>query len=333
MSRADAVGIVGAGRFGTALAHLVGRGGRDVVLWTTTSEVADEINKQHTNNSRLPGATLPASVRATGDPADLAKSARFIVLAVAAYDVRARARLLGDHLTGGHIVVHAIGSLAEPDDLRVSSVLEEETPAIRIGVIAGPALAEDLVSGAVSSMVCASEFVEVTHEARRLLASPPALRLYQGADLIGVELSAALAGAYTVALGLADGLEVGVGTRATLLTRAVAEGGRILGCAGADPRTFTGLAGLGNLLVRASGSDPLGDNAPPAYRFGGALASGERPEGTLPVGARAALAALRLAERQGERAPVLAATASVITGEKTAAEAAAMAAGAVAWNE
>lgn len=327
MSRAETVGLVGAGRFGTALAYVIAKGGRDVVLWTTTQSVADEIRERSTNE-RLPGVTLPPSLRVTTDPAELARSARFIVMAVAAADVRARSRALGDHLDGGHIICHAIGSLAEPEDVRVSEVIEAETPVARIGALAGPALAEDLVAGQVSSMVCASEFDEVTSEAHRLLASPPALRLYRGRDLIGVELSAALAGAYTVALGLADGMGVGPGARATLITRATAEGARICACAGAEAKTFTGLAGLGNLLVRASGTE----NAPPAYRFGRDLAAGTRHE-NLPVGARAAVAALRLASRQGERAPVLEATAAVVEGTHSAAEAAAMAAGTVAWGE
>ena len=326
--RGETVGIVGAGRFGTALAWLIGKSGRDVMLWSTTASVASEINSQRTNRERLPGAELPPSVRATNDPKELADAARFIVMAVAAVDVRSRARLLGDHLDGGHILVHAIGSLAKPDDVRVSEVIDQETPVVRIGVVAGPALAEDLLTGQVASMVCASEFDEVTSEARRLLAAPPALRLYQGRDLVGVELAAALAGAYTVALGLADGLGVGAGTRATLITRATAEGARICACAGADPATFSGLAGLGNLLVRASAK-----SASPAYRFGLALAGGERPTQALPVGARAAIPALRLAERQGERAPVLRAVDAVVSGTHSAQEAAAMAAGTVAWEE
>ncbi len=333
-SRAETVGIVGAGRFGTALAALVGKH-RDVVMWSQATEVVDEINTEHTNRSRLGGAVLPDRVRATVDPRELARAARFIVVAVATTQVESRADLLGDVLGGGHVLVHAVGSLAVPGDRRVSEVLSDRTPVARIGVLAGPAFPSDLLDGSFASMVCASEFDEVTSEACRLIAAPPALRLYRGSDLVGAELSAALAGAYTVALGLADGLGVSAGTRATLITRAVAEGGRLCGCVGADPRTFSGLAGLGNLLVR--GANVRGDDSESTYSFGKRLALGEAVGGQanedLAVGARAALAAIRIADRHGERAPVLRSVCAVINGTHTAVEAAAMAADTVANRE
>jgi len=248
---------------------------------------------------------------------------------VAPADVRDRAKRLGEVTSGRHIIVHATGALTEPDDQRVSEVLAAETPVKRIGAVAGPALPSDLLREAFASMVCASEFDEVAEQACSLLGVPRRLRLYRGRDLIGVELGSALASAYTVALGVADSLELGPGPRATLITRAVAEGGRIIGLAGGEPRTFAGLAGLGNLLVK---SQPDASSPPPSYRYGRALGRGESPE-KHPVGARAAEALLRVADRQGERAPVLRSMVSVIRGEHTALEAAAMAADTVALQE
>lgn len=325
------IGIVGAGSFGTALAALLARAGREVLIWSRTEAVVDEINSRRTNDSRLPGAELPAGIVATADAAELARRARFIVLAVAPADVRDRARRLGDVTTGRHIIVHATGALTEPDDMRVSQVLAQETPVKRIGAVAGPALPRDLLREAFASMVCASELDEVSQEARSLLGVPRRLRLYRGRDLAGVEIGSALASAYTVALGVADSLGLGPGPRATLITRAVAEGGRIVGCAGGQPRTFSGLAGLGNLLVK---TQPGAESPPASYRYGWELGRGEAVAGSeLPIGARAAVALLRLADRQGERAPVLRSMASVITGEHTALEAAAMAADTVAREE
>jgi glycerol-3-phosphate dehydrogenase (NAD(P)+) len=328
----DSIGIIGAGSFGTALASLVGREGTRVILWSRTAEVVEEINRERTNQSRLRGAELPASVVATGDPGELAAGARFLVLAVAPADARDRARRLGEVTDGRHLAVHAIGALADPDDVRVSEVLAAETPIVRIGAIAGPALPGDLLRAAFASMVCASEFDEVTREARRLLSVPRRLRLYESRDLAGVELSSALSSAYTVALGLTDALELGPGPRAILVTRAVAEGGRIASCAGGEPRTFAGLAGLGNLLVRSATSVPGEGSA--SYHHGLALARGAPVDNDrAPVGVRAATALLRLADRQGERAPVLRALVAVLEGERTPLEAAAMAADTVASRE
>ncbi|MBT8493461.1 MAG: NAD(P)-binding domain-containing protein [Deltaproteobacteria bacterium] len=326
MMRSEQVGIVGAGPFGTALAHVVAQAGRPVLIWSQTEPVVAEINDKHQNHDRLPGVELHPGVEATSSAAELAERSGFIVLAVGTDDVRDRARQLGDHLDGSHIVVHAIGGLAEPLDVPVSVVLDEELPTLRIGALAGPTRVEDLAEGRVSSAVCASAFDDVTARARELLSSPPVLRLYCSRDLLGVELASALAGVYTVALGLADGLKVGAGTRAVLTTRSVAEAARLGTAVGADGWTFAGLAGLGNLLVR--GYDQ--ESSVPEYRFGQGLAAGNSDRGSLPVGARAAHALARMATSCGLRMPILEAVDGILRGTASLKEAAASLADTVA---
>lgn len=325
MSREHCVGIVGAGPFGTALANLVASAGRPVTLFSLDPHVIAAIRERR-ENPRVPDLSLSPSVSATDDPGQFCRDARFLVIAVSSTEVRQRVHLLGDHLDGQHIVVHAIGALASPDDTRVSQVIEEETPVLRIGALAGPALWRDLMSGRFSSMVVASAFDEVTREARRLLSVPPALRLYSGHDLIGVEMAAALSCAYTVAVGISDGLGLGPGPRAVLITRALAEASRLGRAVGASDRTFTGLAGLGNLLVRTQ-SEHSAD-----YLAGLELAEADTV-GAPTEGTRAALAGVRLARRVGQRAPVLTAIARVVQGELTAREAASAAADTVADEE
>jgi glycerol-3-phosphate dehydrogenase (NAD(P)+) len=307
-ARKDTVGIVGAGPFGTALASVLARAGRRVVLWSRDPEIVHAINTER-RSPRLPAAELPAPLEATADPRRLAAEARFLVLAVTSTNVRARARELGDVLDGSHIVVHAIGALAAPDNQRVSQVMEQGLATLKIGAIAGPALADDLVENQYSSIVVASAFDEVVAEGRRLLNAPPGLRVYGSKDLTGVELASALAGAYTVALGLSDGLGVGAGTRAVLITRALAEASRLGVAAGAEARTFAGLAGLGNLLVRAS--DRSAD-----YLLGRRVADGiVTADGARTEGARAAAAGVELAKQLRVRMPVLQGVAAVLAGK------------------
>jgi glycerol-3-phosphate dehydrogenase (NAD(P)+) len=311
VSRADTIGIVGAGRFGTALAQVVATAGREVVLWSRAGDVVHAINHAHVN-PRVPDAPLHHGVRATGDPAELARAARFVIVAVTSTELGARAAALGDVLDGSHLLVHAIGALISPGDLRVSEVLSRETPVLRVGALAGPSMWRELLRGQFNSMVVASDFDEVTHEARRLLGAPPVLRVYRSSDLVGVELASALSGAYTMALGMSDALGVGPGPRAVLVTRALAEASRLGQAAGAEPRTFTGLAGLGNLMVRSS---PEASENARDYLIGRRFGRGEQvaPEEHT-EGARAALAGSRLAERLGVRTPVLKALAAVVTG-------------------
>jgi glycerol-3-phosphate dehydrogenase (NAD(P)+) len=308
VKRGDVIGIVGAGQFGTALASVLARAGKPVVLWSRDTAVVSSINTKRAC-PRMPSAPLPAPLEATADPKRLASEARFVVMAVTSTDVRERARELGDYLDGSHIVVHAIGALATPTNERVSEVMQLGLPTLKIGVLAGPALPQDLAEATFSSMVVASAFDEVVVEARRLLNTPPALRLYGSKDLAGVELASALSGAYTVALGLCDGLDMGAGPRAVLITRACAEAARLVVAAGGQAKTFAGLAGLGNLLVRAS--DRSAD-----YQLGRRIADGVMTaDSARTEGARAALAGAGLAKQLKARMPVLQGVAAVLAGK------------------
>jgi len=326
VKRGDVVGVVGAGPFGTALASVLARAGKPVLLWSRDPEVVASINSKRVC-SRLPGAPLPPPLEATADPRRLAADARFLVMAVSSTDVRERARELGAVLDGSHIVVHAIGALAAPTNERVSEVMQLGLPTLKLGVLAGPALPQDLAEGEFSSMVVASMFDEVVAEARRLLNAPPALRLYGSKDLAGVELASALSGAYTVALGLSDGLGMGAGPRAVLVTRAVAEATRLVVAAGGQAKTFAGLSGLGNLLVRAS--DKSAD-----YQLGRRLADGViTADSARTEGARAALAGAGLAKQLKARMPVLMGVAAVLSGKVEVREVATLIGDSVATEE
>ncbi len=322
MKRADTVGIVGAGAFGTALGSVLARAGRRVILWSRDAQVVDAITKTR-SCPRLPDAPLPEPLEATVDAKKLAAEARFLVMAVSSTDVQPRAKELGAFLDGSHIVVHAIGALAVPANERVSDVMSRGLPTLKIGALAGPALPGDLAVGEFSSMVVASAFDEVVNEARRLLNAPPILRVYGSKDLAGVELASALAGAYTVALGMSDGLGIGPGPRAVLVTRAVAEASRLGQAAGAQPRTFSGLAGLGNLLVRGTertskvrGTSPEIRTLSADYELGRRLADGVMTaESNRTEGARAAIAGSKLAQQLRVHMPLLQGVAAVLAGK------------------
>jgi glycerol-3-phosphate dehydrogenase (NAD(P)+) len=326
VTRSETVGIVGAGTFGTALGAVLAKANRHVVIWSRDPAIVDSIQTRR-SCPRLPKAVLGPSLEATADPRKLAAEARFIVMAVSSTNVRDRARELGNYVDGSHIVVHAVGALAAHTNERVSEVVGQGLPTLKIGVLAGPALPADLVDGEYSSMVVASLFDEVVTEARRLLNAPPALRVYSSKDLVGVELASALSGAYTVALGLCDGLGMSAGPRAVLITRAVAEASRLGVAAGAEARTFAGLAGLGNLLVRAT--DRSAD-----YQLGRRLADGVvTADAHRTEGARAALAGTELAAKLRVRMPVLAGVAAVLSGRAEPREAAQLVGDTVAVEE
>ena len=331
-SRADTVGIAGAGTFGTSLAAAIARSGRHVVLWSRDRNVVDSINRDK-RCPRMPDVALPSgefAIEATQDPMALARQARFIMLAVVSTDVRERAVELGAVLDGNHVVIHAVGALALPNDDRVTEVMAAALPTLRVGALAGPALPYDLTNGNLASMVVASRFDEVISETRRLLTVMPTLRIYGSHDVVGVELASALSGAYTIALGLGDGLALGPGPRAVLVTRAVAEAGRLSAAAGGVAKTFAGLAGLGNLLVRSAEAERS-----PEYSLGIRLANGVAPTADRSVteGVRAAQAGVRLAKRLNVRVPLLEAVDAVLRGAMSPSDAARAAAETVADEE
>jgi len=310
----DTIGFVGAGAFATALAGVLSSRGCASVLLTEDDDVVRDININHRNQARLPGVSLSRVVVATRDPAELAAVCRVIVLAVSSRSVVKAVRAIAPVLEEDHIVVHAVGALAG-DDRRVSQIVADHTRASRIAALAGPALPADLTARRACAVVTASGDDEVLAEVKRSLNAPPVLRVYKNRDLVGVELAAALSGALTVAVGMADGLGIGHGPRTVLITRATAEGARLCRESGADPRTFHGLAGLGNLLVRSS-PESRGDSVD--YQLGVALARGEPPPRGETEGVRTLATACRLGDLLGLSIPILRTTHDVVAGRISA---------------
>lgn len=274
MASADAIGIVGAGAFGTAMAGLLaGRGGRVV------------------------------TVSPDGDLLGMANACELVLIAVPSPRAPAAVRMLGDVLTGRHGVVHAIGAFHVVDGKpeRFSELVKRETAVKRVGVLAGPALAADLSDRRPVGIVMASPFDALIALGRERLGSPT-LRLYGSRDLIGVELASALSGAMAVAVGLADGAGVGIGPRAILITRAVAEGSRLITAAGGAQQTFAGLAGLGNILVRTSSAS---SERSVDYQHGLRLGRGLALDHAETEGVRAASVGCDLAKKLGIAVPIL----------------------------
>lgn len=266
--------VVGGGTFGTALASLLARNGRRARLWVRRTEQANEINRRHTNRDYFEDRKLPENLRAVTDLGAAMRGVPVLIVAVPSRSFRDVSRAVGDHLTGEQIVVHATKGIEPNTFKRMSEILREETCVLKLGVISGPNLAEELMAGNPAGSTVASHFDEVVTRVQELFTGSP-LRLYGARDVIGTEIGGAFKNIVALVSGVAHGLGFGDNTKALIVTRGLSEMTRYGTALGADAETFSGLAGIGDLM--ATCSSQLSRN----FRTGMRFAKGEKLEDIL----------------------------------------------------
>ncbi|MCB5910754.1 NAD(P)H-dependent glycerol-3-phosphate dehydrogenase [Streptomyces pinistramenti] len=251
--------VFGTGSWGTAFAMVLADAGCEVTLWGRRPGIVDAVNNGRTNPDYLPGVELPASVRATTDPAEAAAGADFTVLAIPSQTLRANLADWAPLLPADTVLVSLMKGVELGTAKRMSEVIEEvaKAPAERVAVLTGPNLAKEIAARqpAAAVVACADEAV-----ARRLQTAchTPYFRPYTNTDVIGCELGGAVKNVIALAVGIAAGMGLGDNAKASLITRGLAETTRLGLAMGADAHTFAGLAGMGDLV--ATCSSPLSRN-------------------------------------------------------------------------
>ncbi|MFE6911065.1 NAD(P)H-dependent glycerol-3-phosphate dehydrogenase [Streptomyces erythrochromogenes] len=305
MTRPVKATVFGTGSWGTAFAIVLADAGCEVTLWGRRAEVVDAINTGRTNPDYFPDVELPANIRATGDPAEAAAGADFTVLAVPSQTLRDNLAAWTPLLASDTVLVSLMKGIELGTAKRMSEVIEEvaKVPAERIAVVTGPNLAAEIAARqpAASVVACVDEAV-----AQRLQAAchTAYFRPYTSTDVIGCELGGAVKNVIGLAVGIADGMGLGDNTKGSLITRGLAEATRLGVAMGADPLTFSGLAGLGDLV--ATCSSPLSRN----HTFGTNLGRGMTLEETIAVtkqtaeGVKSCQSVADLAGRHGVDMPI-----------------------------
>lgn len=265
------VTVIGAGSWGTTLAEILGQNGHEVLVWARNGERCSEINERHSNERYLPGFELSANITATTDLERACRNSSWILLVVPSHGLRETARSMGDFLTGEHVVVHATKGIEQGSFQRMSQVLRQETCVRKIGVLSGPNLAKEIMSGQPAGTLVASKYREVLDRSQALLHGPM-FRVYAGDDVIGAEVGGAFKNIVAVAAGVVDELGMGDNTRALLLTRGLNEMAHVGATMGANVLTFGGLAGIGDLMCTCA--SPLSRN----HQVGERLARGQSLE-------------------------------------------------------
>ncbi len=245
------VAVIGTTIWGTTLAVVIARKGLPVALWARTAEEAVEMNAAGANEKRLSGIPFPPSLSVSADLAAVLDGAEVAIVAVPSQTVRANIRIMAPYLQESTIVVSAAKGLELGSRLRMSQVMREELPEQmhdRCAVLSGPNISLEIAQGLPAATVIAAENLEVAAAAQNLVMTPR-FRVYTSQDVVGVELGGTLKNIVAMGAGLNDGLGYGANTKAVSMTRGLAEITRLGVAAGANPFTFLGLAGLGDLVV------------------------------------------------------------------------------------
>ena len=245
------VSVIGAGSWGTAIAFVLAENGHDCLLWARRTEQSDEINEHHQNGAYLPEVTLPANLQATSNLEEAVLHGEIIVVAVPTNAMRSVCSEINSLVTDKKLFVHVSKGI-EPNTLkRISEMITEEVaPANRTAIVAlsGPSHAEEVVQRHPTTVTASSTNLEAAEEIQDLFMNKY-FRVYTNDDIVGVELGAALKNVIALAAGISDGLGYGDNAKAALITRGLAEISRLGVKMGANPLTFSGLTGLGDLIV------------------------------------------------------------------------------------
>lgn len=296
MTGQHTVAVLGGGSFGTVIGNIIAGNGHRVALWLRNQQLAMRINATHENGDYLPGYRLASGLTATSNLQEALAGVDMVFVAVPSKSFRDVVRSVAELVPADTMIVSLTKGI-EPSGFRLmSEILREELPANPLGVLSGPNLAREIAEGHVSASVAASDNPDVTQTLHQVLHCN-AFLVYASQDMYGVELGGALKNIYAILSGIGAALAFGENTMGMLLTRALAEMSRFAVEKGANPLTFLGLSGVGDLFVTCS--SPLSRN----YQLGMAVARGQPIEAVLAGMDQVAegLNTLELVKREADR--------------------------------
>jgi glycerol-3-phosphate dehydrogenase (NAD(P)+) len=249
------IGVVGAGSWGTALANLLASKGYAVDWWVFEKEVNDQIRQSGENSIFLPDIKLSSNLHPSNDLTEVVSDKDVVLVVVPSHVVRETTLNMAGHLAQDTIIVSASKGIENKTHLTMTGVLQEtleNIPAHHLAVLSGPSFAREVARNLPTVVTVASKDSAVAALVQQVMATPN-FRVYTSEDVIGVELGGSLKNVIAIAAGVIDGLELGLNTRAALITRGMTEIRRLGLDMGANPRTFTGLAGFGDLILTCTG--------------------------------------------------------------------------------
>jgi glycerol-3-phosphate dehydrogenase (NAD(P)+) len=311
------VGVLGGGAWGTVLAAVAAARGHEVALWEWEARDAAALARDRATSRTVPGFRLPEAIAVTNDIAAAAGGRDVVIVVVPSDTVRATVMAARDVLAPGAVVVCASKGLEPSTRLTMAGVIADVVPGARVALLSGPSFAQEIAAGLPAALVSASADARANEAVAQCLGGER-FRVYRSDDVAGVAIGGALKNVIAIAVGCCDGFGYGLNARAALMTRGLAEMGRLAVRLGAHPLTLAGLAGFGDLVLTCTGE--LSRNR----RVGLALARGEAlPQitaalGHVAEGINTSATARALADELGVDVPITRAVASVLHDGKTA---------------
>ena len=242
------IGIMGAGSWGTALAILLSNNGHDVTVWSIDKNEVEMLSEKREHTSKLPGVVIPDNIVFTNDIQVGILEKDVVVLAVPSPFTRSTARSMKPFVKEGQILVNVAKGIEESTLMTLSEQIEEEIPQANVAVLSGPSHAEEVGRKLPTTVVVGAKKRETAEYLQSIFMSE-VFRVYTSPDILGIELGGSLKNVIALAAGIADGLGYGDNTKAALITRGIAEISRLGVKMGGKIESFTGLTGIGDLIV------------------------------------------------------------------------------------
>ena len=314
------VSVIGAGSWGTALALLLSKNGHDVTMWSILEDEIRMLDKEREHKSKLPGVKLPDTMKFTTDLKKAVEGRDFLVLAVPSTFTRGTAKNMCPYVAEGQIIVDVAKGIEEATLMTLSQQIEDEIPQADVAVLSGPSHAEEVGRGLPTTVVVGAKTEKTAEYLQQMFASE-VFRVYTSPDMLGMELGGSLKNVIALAAGIADGLGYGDNAKAALITRGIHEISRLGVEMGGAIESFTGLTGVGDLIVTCASVHSRNRKA--GYLIGQGRTMQEAMDEVKMVveGVFSTKAAVKLGKKYGVDMPIVEQVNAVLFEGKDAAEA------------
>ena len=313
------VTVLGAGSFGTTMAHLITKN-TPTLLWCRRSEIADEVNRDNRNERYLPGYAIAPELRATASLEEAVLEADVLVMGIPSHGMRSTLEEVSKYIRPWVPVVSLAKGLETGSHMRMTEVIREVLPEHRAGALTGPNLAKEIMAGFAAASVIAVEDPELAKQLQGIF-NCGVFRVYTNRDVIGCELAGALKNIIAIATGMGDGLGVGDNTRSAVITRGLAELTRLGVAMGGEPATFAGLAGIGDLVATCTSTQSRNRYVGEQLGRGQTIEEISKEMNQVAEGVKTTAAAMELAERYTVDLPIAREVYGVLYAGRTAEEA------------